>query len=50
MARNQKINGFDMDDYRFRIKPYQQIVSSVSGALVTSFTSKYLRVLIFFEC
>lgn len=28
--------GVDMDDSRFRIRPYQQILSSCSGALVTS--------------
>ncbi|XP_062561348.1 probable mitochondrial glutathione transporter SLC25A40 [Armigeres subalbatus] len=28
--------GVDMDDSRFRIRPYQQIMSSCSGALVTS--------------
>ncbi|XP_058060638.1 probable mitochondrial glutathione transporter SLC25A40 isoform X2 [Anopheles bellator] len=28
--------GQDMDDSRFRIRPYQQILSSCSGALVTS--------------
>uniref|UniRef100_A0A182SMB5 Solute carrier family 25 member 40 n=1 Tax=Anopheles maculatus TaxID=74869 RepID=A0A182SMB5_9DIPT len=28
--------GEDMDDSRFRIRPYQQILSSCSGALVTS--------------
>uniref|UniRef100_A0A182QTG4 Solute carrier family 25 member 40 n=1 Tax=Anopheles farauti TaxID=69004 RepID=A0A182QTG4_9DIPT len=28
--------GDDMDDSRFRIRPYQQILSSCSGALVTS--------------
>ncbi|XP_039443431.1 probable mitochondrial glutathione transporter SLC25A40 [Culex pipiens pallens] len=28
--------GLDMDDSRFRIRPYQQILSSCSGALVTS--------------
>uniref|UniRef100_A0A1Q3FGJ2 Putative solute carrier family 25 member 40 n=1 Tax=Culex tarsalis TaxID=7177 RepID=A0A1Q3FGJ2_CULTA len=28
--------GADMDDSRFRIRPYQQILSSCSGALVTS--------------
>lgn len=32
---------FDMDDKRFRIKPYQQIMSSCSGALITSLFSKY---------
>lgn len=28
--------GVDMDDSRFRIRPYQQVLSSCSGALVTS--------------
>lgn len=35
---------FDMDDKRFRIKPYQQIMSSCSGALITSLFSKYKTV------
>lgn len=30
----------DMDDARYRIKPYQQIASSCSGAVITSLTSK----------
>lgn len=30
----------DMDDERYRIKPYQQIASSCSGAIITSLTSK----------
>lgn len=30
----------DMDDARYRIKPYQQIASSCSGAIITSLTSK----------
>lgn len=30
------VPGADMDDSRFRIRPYQQILSSCSGALVTS--------------
>lgn len=33
--------GEDMDDRRFRIRPYQQILSSCSGALVTSLFSKF---------
>lgn len=33
-------NGMDMDDARYRIKPYQQIASSCSGAIITSLTSK----------
>lgn len=32
----------DMDDKRFRIKPYQQMLSSCSGALLTSLLSKWL--------
>uniref|UniRef100_A0A182MLZ8 Solute carrier family 25 member 40 n=1 Tax=Anopheles culicifacies TaxID=139723 RepID=A0A182MLZ8_9DIPT len=41
MARSQASSvgaplGEDMDDSRFRIRPYQQILSSCSGALVTS--------------
>lgn len=31
----------DMDDKRFRIKPYQQMLSSCSGALLTSLLSEY---------
>ncbi|KAG5677604.1 hypothetical protein PVAND_007348 [Polypedilum vanderplanki] len=31
-----KFNGFDADDHRFRIRGYQQICSSVTGALITS--------------
>ncbi|CAG9801615.1 unnamed protein product [Chironomus riparius] len=31
-----KLNGFDADDHRFRIRGYQQICSSVTGALITS--------------
>ncbi|XP_050099990.1 probable mitochondrial glutathione transporter SLC25A40 isoform X1 [Anopheles aquasalis] len=38
MARSMAATapGQDMDDSRFRIRPYQQILSSCSGALVTS--------------
>lgn len=32
---------YDIDDARFRIKPYQQIVSSCTGAFVTSMSSKF---------
>lgn len=32
----------DMDDKRFRIKPYQQMLSSCSGALLTSLLSEWL--------
>jgi hypothetical protein len=38
---SNKINGVDADDVRFRIKPYQQLVSSVAGALTTSLLSKF---------
>lgn len=31
----------DMDDKRFRIRPYQQILSSCTGALFTSVMSKF---------
>lgn len=31
---------YDIDDARFRIRPYQQIVSSCTGAFVTSMSSK----------
>lgn len=31
----------DMDDKRFRIKPHQQIMSSCTGALITSLFSKF---------
>ena len=31
----------DLDDPRFRIKPYQQMVASCTGALVTSVFGKY---------
>ncbi|KAJ6638087.1 Solute carrier family 25 protein Shawn [Pseudolycoriella hygida] len=34
----------DMDDARFRIKPYQQIASSCSGAVITSLTMTPLDV------
>lgn len=35
---------FDMEDKRFRIKPYQQMLSSCSGALLCSLLSKsFLR-------
>lgn len=30
-----------MDDPRFRITTYQQMASAVTGALITSLTSKY---------
>lgn len=33
---SNKLNGFDADDHRFRIRGYQQICSSVTGALCTS--------------
>lgn len=33
----------DMDDARYRIKPYQQIASSCSGAIITSLTSKSIE-------
>lgn len=32
---------YDMDDPRFRIRPYQQVVSSCTGALITSLTSRH---------
>lgn len=31
---------YDMDDARFRIRPYQQVVSSCTGAFITSLTSE----------
>lgn len=31
----------DMDDKRFRIRPHQQIMSSCTGALLTSLFSKF---------
>lgn len=31
-----RIEDIDLDDPRFRIKPYQQMVSSLTGALITS--------------
>lgn len=31
----------DLDDPRFRIRPYQQIVASCSGAFITSVFGKY---------
>lgn len=34
-------NLHDIDDARFRIRPYQQIVSSCTGAFITSMTSMY---------
>lgn len=30
----------DMDDKRFRVRPYQQILSSCTGAILTSLFSK----------
>lgn len=33
----------DMDDKRFRIKPYQQMLSSCTGALFTSILSKWVN-------
>lgn len=32
----------DMDDRKFRIKPFQQMLSSCTGALLTSLLSKFL--------
>lgn len=42
MPKNGLYDGikFDMDDKRFRIKPHQQIMSSCTGALITSLMSK----------
>ncbi|XP_037046422.1 solute carrier family 25 member 40-like isoform X2 [Bradysia coprophila] len=37
-------NNFNMDDARYRIKPYQQIASSCSGAIITSLTMTPLDV------
>lgn len=39
--RNGQVHSIDMDDKRFRIRPYQQMLSSCSGALLTSLLSEY---------
>lgn len=39
--RNGLLHSIDMDDKRFRIRPYQQMLSSCSGALLTSLLSEY---------
>lgn len=40
-----KYNEYDLDDPRFRIKPYQQISSSCTGALMTSLMSELLFII-----
>lgn len=42
LASQKPLTVLDMDDIRFRIKPHQQILSSCTGALLTSVMSKYL--------
>jgi len=33
----------DLDDPRFRIKPYQQIIASCTGAFITSVFGKFVN-------
>lgn len=35
-------SNIDLDDPRFRIKPYQQIIASSTGAFITSVFGKFL--------
>lgn len=35
-----KTSDIDLDDPRFRIKPYQQMIASCTGALITSFVGE----------
>lgn len=35
-----KANEIDLDDPRFRIRPYQQMIASCTGALITSIFGK----------
>jgi len=35
--------GIDLDDPRFRIKPYQQIIASCTGAFITSIFGKFIH-------
>lgn len=39
--QNGQCHSIDMDDKRFRIRPYQQMLSSCTGALLTSMLSEY---------
>ncbi|KAG4070535.1 hypothetical protein HA402_001201 [Bradysia odoriphaga] len=44
MDKSGNNSNMDMDDARYRIKPYQQIASSCSGAIITSLTMTPLDV------
>lgn len=35
-----KAGDIDLDDPRFRIRPYQQMIAACTGALITSFFGK----------
>jgi len=39
---NNISSNVDLDDPRFRIRPYQQIVASCSGAFITSVFGKFV--------